>query len=546
MTAILTPLASPSIPLNIQQDLANPLTPWHVSKQVFKQLQSPYQNAGYKKVQIFPENKEWLFIWRYFHFQRPLRYTIKRVHFIYERDQQKRFESNFSSIEREAVKFPPTWEKESRAFQRTQAIERWKKSAQTFSPFITQELDGRNHHWTHTKIIPLWHGTSKSTCDSICTNGFVFFGKKIIPGADNVSPKSTDDGYFGSGIYCTNSARYAADIYSQGHLLLTWVSMREPFPVVGDPDQIDMQTLRGSGAYKDYNAHYVPVVPVDPKDPYCSEYHPTKEDQIPICDEYVVFQNSQTLPQFWIELEVELLYLHLPNQTPQLVSELIPHFFKLLQNPEVDRDIKLRNFLNKELTTLLKLPLDDDLSNEQLQLYEYNLHLLTPEGVINKPLRKHLIALRGKEEEEKFPEKENSVSSSINKPPSAMDPSTMPIHALEEASQLSVFSSSSIPQSKKIIFPPPSASISSTPHRRDPTLFFWKGKVYRLASTKKFPYYDTETWESLHQQAIQLLENGSLTAEVKPNNELHPASLKPDEPPPLKPKVPREDTCIII
>ena len=39
-------------------------------------------------------------------------------------------------------------------------------------------------------------------------------------------------------------------------------------------------------------------------------YYPTqKKNEIPHCDEFVVFHKSQTLPRFWIELEVELPYI---------------------------------------------------------------------------------------------------------------------------------------------------------------------------------------------------------------------------------------------
>ncbi len=60
--------AIPSIPLDIRNELVKPLTPWEVSKRLFDGLQSPAPGAKYKKVQVLPDNKEWRFIWRYFHF----------------------------------------------------------------------------------------------------------------------------------------------------------------------------------------------------------------------------------------------------------------------------------------------------------------------------------------------------------------------------------------------------------------------------------------------------------------------------------------------
>jgi len=89
--------------------------------------------------------------------------------------------------------------------------------------------------------------------------------------------------------------------------------MREPYPVVANkvcfpphkPD--DMKKLEGLGAYKNYNAHYIPVVPIDPSDEACVIYYPCAETQSPVCDELVVFNKGQTLVRFWVELQVDLL-----------------------------------------------------------------------------------------------------------------------------------------------------------------------------------------------------------------------------------------------
>lgn len=146
--------------------------------------------------------------------------------------------------------------------------------------------------------------------------------------------------------------------------------MREPFPVVGDINQKDMDTLKGQGAYKDYNAHYVPVNSLNPSDPYECMYYPSKEREGPHCDEIVVFHKSQALPRFWVELTVESPTILSPSNIPQFVNELIPHLFKILEHPSVDRDQKVRNYLGKELAFLLKLPGDDYLEDHGGSKYE--------------------------------------------------------------------------------------------------------------------------------------------------------------------------------
>jgi hypothetical protein len=175
---------------------------------------------------------------------------------------------------------------------------------------------------------------------------------------------STDDGYFGSGIYFTNGARYASDIYSlnsQGVLVLAWVSMYRPFPVVGDEQQLDMAFLKGKAAYKNYNAHYVPVRSIFQSN-LLGIYHPCKPGEIPSCDEIVVFQKSQAVPRFWVELELGALYTKAPStKAPRFIQELIPHLKRLLQKSDIDEDLKLRNILYQQLTVLLTKPGDDDL-----------------------------------------------------------------------------------------------------------------------------------------------------------------------------------------
>ena len=375
----------PSIPLDIKKELSDPHIPWGINKRIFNEMKSQDATGSYKKVQVIPDDPEWRFVCRYFHQDKPNHYSIRKVYCIHERHQQQAFELNLSSIEREATKFKATWHKEPRASQREKAIERWKQSVNIFSPFYTMETDGRRRAWKNVKILPLWHGSSEEVCESIATLGFVHFGKISLGGS---TPESTDEGFFGSGIYFTNSARYAADIYSRGHIFLAWVSMREPFPIVGDPSQIDMKAIKGKGAYKAYNAHYIPVTSINPSDHSEAIYYPTKENEKPHCDEFVVFHKSQTLPRFWIELEVEIPYI--PSDTPQRVNELIPHLTQLLKNPNVDKEQKLRNYLCKELGILLTLEGDDYLEEIHETMYEQLKQILDSQGKVNRQVSRAL------------------------------------------------------------------------------------------------------------------------------------------------------------
>ena len=375
----------------LRSELPDPLIPWGISPETFGRMVGPTKETPYKVTQLLPTDPEWNFVWRTFHHQKPTKYSLGKVLVIHERHQQNAFEQNLSAQEREAPKFPPNWKEEPRAAQRAQAIERWKETTAQFSPFESMESDGRRRSWQATKVLPLFHGTAKEISRSICESGHTFFGKTSLSKTAG-GPKSTDDGYFGSGIYFTSSARYAADIYSQGHLLISWISMREPFPFVGDPTQEDMTKLRGKGAYKNYNAHYIPVTSADPTDPNCPEYYPTQEGQLPTCDEYVVFQAAQTLPRFWIHLTVDAIFLKTLSAKPHYAEDLIPHLMTILQNPHVDADKKLRRCLNEKLAFLLTQKPEEYLEDLQLDtLFDELQTLLDPAGKVNRQAAKALM-----------------------------------------------------------------------------------------------------------------------------------------------------------
>lgn len=286
------------IPLDLRDELPNPSTPWMISPRIFSEMKK--QKAKHKKVQVLPTDPEWNFVWKYFH-NDPPKYAINKVYCVYREGLTKCFEDNISSAESEIN--TPNWEKEPRAEQRAIVMQRWEQMTKQF-PF---QLVKEERQWkiSNTKVLPFWHGSDKESCDSICRSGFRIIGKDSLGEKQAGDPKYTDKGFFGNGIYFTTSARYSSDIYSKdGNILLALVSIEKPFPVVGDSKQKDMKTLRGKGVYKNYNAHYIPVLPANPH-PNCSAYYPCKKGEQPVCDEIVVFEKAQTLPRFWIELRVE-------------------------------------------------------------------------------------------------------------------------------------------------------------------------------------------------------------------------------------------------
>lgn len=313
---------SPStmIPQNLKAHLSEPNTPWHFSPSLFARITNqPWVTSQegrpvYKKCEIHSEDPECAFILQYFNHQKPSRYGIGNIYCIHTPSLTTQFEGAIESIDVAAETFKPEWDKEDHPDIRAQVMERWKEQVNEFYP-TTIQRPTREDTYCNVRVLPLWHGTSAPVCHSIASSGFTYFGKHHFskPGAKAGAFKNTDPGYFGSGVYFTNSAQYAA-MYNPSNLLMAWVCMKEPFPVINDVPHPqkgkDMKMLAGDGAYQTYNAHYIPVAPIRPNS---MEYYPCYHTQAPACDEIVIFQKAQTLPRFWIELSIDFPTLLSPH-----------------------------------------------------------------------------------------------------------------------------------------------------------------------------------------------------------------------------------------
>lgn len=304
------------IPSGLALHLPNPKTPWHVSSCLFERIHknasSENSGAGAKSFtvcQVTSSDPEYAFVMKYFNCSKPKNYGIRNILCVHNPVHTKFFESGVESMEEGAKNFPPSWKEEDPKDQRNSTFLRWKNQTDQFSP-IQLATSKRAEILVATKVLPLWHGTNRAK--EICSSGFTFFGKHHLLDKTAGPGYSTDIGYFGSGIYFTNSAQYASMYNADkvgGTLLLSWVSMREPYPVVSNvsiPNKgSDMLKLEGRGAYQNYNCHYIPVTSLDPRDPENMVYYPCTRADRPAWDEYVVFNTSQTLARFQIELGVD-------------------------------------------------------------------------------------------------------------------------------------------------------------------------------------------------------------------------------------------------
>ncbi len=286
-----------------------PQTPWLVSPEVSARLQAV--NPRFKAAVLKPTDPESQFVLAQFMADKPPGFSITKITYVYNSSLQMGFLAHLSNIEHEAKQFLPA----SLSAERKEVVENWKDLTAPYSP-LQLTIDQEEQILHHAKALPLWHGTSLQKSQLICASGFTYFGKHTYFSGHGSG--STDIGYFGSGIYFTESAQYAS-MYSKGALLLSWVSMREPYPVISDkayPQKCsDMQMLEGKGAYQNYDAHFVPVASILPDDPHCMVYYPCVHKQPPAWHEIVVFQKAQALPNFIVEIGVDLLPSLSPNYT---------------------------------------------------------------------------------------------------------------------------------------------------------------------------------------------------------------------------------------
>ena len=332
------------IPVGLRRQLPSPDdSPWSLDPNASARM-TPVAGKNYATALLSPFDREAYFVQRYFQQDPPPGFGIKAIHVIHNNDLQKSFESALAPMEVMATTFRPNWDQVEPKDTRKDAMGRLATMTQEFNPFSHQrDPHGPPTVYNGVSVLPLWHGTASHVAEAISNTGFTYFGKTPSGG---LASGSTDDGFFGKGIYLTSSADYAnkyvpSSERDRGTLLLCWAAFREPFPIVSDvpfsnPGNVptDMQNIRGQTLFGSYNAHYIPVRSIDPDDPSNLNYYPCAINEQPRYDEFVVKEAAQTLVRYRIELGVTL-----PHALPTAQLMNVSHaskapVHKLYPNPE--------------------------------------------------------------------------------------------------------------------------------------------------------------------------------------------------------------------
>eukprot|EP00727_Mastigamoeba_balamuthi_P001226 m51a1_g1110 hypothetical protein (1377) ;mRNA; r:140551-145231 len=209
------------------------------------------------------------------------RYDVAKVEIIYSPHLEQAFENRVAQLQARAgnTAFAPAFEHDGSSELRAGVVDRLAGMARK-----TPEPA-----YPNVQLVPMWHGTRAEVLESVFRAGFA-------------SLATTDEGFFGKGVYSAYEARYASEVYSKGALLVNWVSLFSAYPVVDG----DMDKLTGKGSYANYDAHFIPVRPAT-DEPGEQNYVACAELEQAVFHELVAFEASQILPRYLVTLQPTLV-----------------------------------------------------------------------------------------------------------------------------------------------------------------------------------------------------------------------------------------------
>jgi len=134
--------------------------------------------------------------------------------------------------------------------------------------------------------------------DSILSSGFISSGMAATSGSKFEFPLLLS--HFlehGNGVYLSPQAAYSIRELGTGVAILCLVSYGSPFPVISGDEEI----LTSKGPFQEHDLHYSPLLPTDAEADYCYRYRSMEsEEEIPVFDEIVCFDDAQISPQFLV------------------------------------------------------------------------------------------------------------------------------------------------------------------------------------------------------------------------------------------------------
>jgi WD40 repeat protein len=267
------------------------LKPWEYCNEL--SYSNDWQDKGaFKLHSLTPNNPDYDFVAKLYQ-QTPMPgYELDEVYVISDHGAEQAFTAQLNTLERLSVKpeHQPTWQTEDHITLREQTIDLLNQKS--YKTLLAHSV----------KLLPLWHGTGPGAASGIAKSGFA-------------SLALVDAGFFGKGLYGSGSAEYSYRVYAKGMngddglLILSWYSAQNVYPVVkwdthpGVPEEQDK--LLGKPNYKNYDSHFIPVKPRDPKkhqEGTEDAYYPIGDNEASTYQEFVTFPTAQVLPRYILSL----------------------------------------------------------------------------------------------------------------------------------------------------------------------------------------------------------------------------------------------------
>lgn len=198
---------------------------------------------------------------------------------IYHPLQESAFFAHVAMLEQRAnnPSFKPDWKKEDK--ETVAGRKKWRKKF--------KDLTSTDPDFEHVQLWAGWHGTKKERFDSIMKSGYA-----------NLA--TTDEGFYGKGLYFTYNADYANRYSKKGVLILNWIATLSSYPVLFD----DITKLKGQPNWANYDSHVAPVnAPKMANNEKGTNFFPIRNSD----DEYefleiVTFQPAACLARYLVEL----------------------------------------------------------------------------------------------------------------------------------------------------------------------------------------------------------------------------------------------------
>jgi hypothetical protein len=222
-------------------------------------------------------------------------YSVKSVRVVYNPTSNGAFARHLQKLQFRAGNeaFAPRWRAENEP--------EWREAV--LNQFGELTAVNADPAYPDVKLAFFFHSTHHKSLNGICDGGFANLAL-------------TDPGFFGKGIYTTNAAGYAVDVYG-GHdrvLLTVWVGASKVYPVIdGDMNKFTMRErdpitgqMVATGNYQNYDSHFVEVEPASNKANEVNYYPVKKGQKTDIC-ELVVFDTAACLLRHIVELQKDLL-----------------------------------------------------------------------------------------------------------------------------------------------------------------------------------------------------------------------------------------------